>query len=139
MKKSRTKTVRGWGPIKYVTIKNVPVRYSEKHGEIIDMSPHEIERRIAVALLEHRVPICGNELKILKSAIGLSFEEMANSIGVSKNSLVTWVKKEDQRLAIVHEIAIRVLASEFLGVELHATLDDLVADDKARKINIEAA
>lgn len=136
---TKTTTLQGWGSLKYVTITQVPIRHSAKHGDIIAISPFEIERLVAIALIEKRVPICGRELKLLKSAIGISFADIASRIGVSKNSLVTWCKKEDQRLSVVHEIAMRVLASEILGVKLEATLDDLVADSEEKNLIIQAA
>ena len=135
----KTTTLKGWGSLEYVTITKVPIRHSVKHGDIIAISPFELERLVAIALIEKRVPICGQELKLLKSAIGISFAEIASRIGVSKNSLVNWCKKKDKRLSIVHEIAMRVLASEILGVKLKATLDDLVADSEEKDLIIQAA
>lgn len=139
MNEKKTKTLKGWGPIKYVLIENVPVRYSEKYGEIIDISSSEIERKIAIAIIEHRVPIKGGELKLLKSAMGISFEDLGRTIGVSKNSLVKWCKETDQRLSIPYEIAIRVYVAERFGIKLNATLDDLIANDQAKEISLKAA
>lgn len=135
----KIKTIIGWGPIDYVTIHNVPIRYSNKHGEILDISPKEIERKIAIALIENKIPIYGQELKLIKSAINLSFEDISKELGISKNSLVSWCKKESQRLSMVYEMAIRVLAADILGIELLGTLKDLKAKETRKNIDVEAA
>ena len=135
----KTKTLKKFGGLEYVTILNVPIRISQRGEVIIDMSLHEIERRVAIALIEKRVPIRGREFKLIKSALDLSFSEMSVLMKTTDKTLKNWASKLEDRLAPGAEALFRLLAAEKLGVGIEPTLSGVIAEDKASRIQVSAA
>lgn len=134
----RRTTLRNFAGLTYLTITNVPVKETE-FGEIISLKPMILEKLVAAALIEHKVPIRGAEFRVMKSALGLSNEAIAEKLGISRNTVLKWGKAVDIRLPAPYEMLFRVLTAELLKIRLNATISDLRAEDRARKISLEAA
>ena len=122
----------------YLTVLNIPVKETE-FGEVIDMPPKSLEKIVAVALIENKVPIRGAEFRVMKSALGLSNEGIADQLGISRNTVLKWGREIEKRLPPPYEMLVRVLVAESLGVTLTAKIEDLKANDRAKKIRLEAA
>jgi DNA-binding transcriptional regulator YiaG len=134
----KTTTIKNFGGLTYVSVSKVPIRPTE-FGDVIDMEQGELERLVAVSLIENRVPVRGAEFRVMKSALALSNDAIADYLGVNRNTVLKWGKEIEKRLPKPYEILVRLLVADLLGIELDATLEDLSADDKAKKISLKAA
>ena len=134
----RKTTIKNFGGLTYVTVTNIPVKKTE-FGDIIDLETKELERLVAATLIEHKIPIRGAEFRIMKSAIGLSNETIANHLGISRNTVLKWGKEVEQRLPPAYEILVRLLVAEHLGVLLIPVIEELKPKNKAHKIFVKAA
>ena len=131
-------TMKNFGGLTYVTVINIPVRETDL-GEVIDLKSGILEKLVAFALIKHRVPIRGAEFRVLKSAVALSNEAIAEKLGISRNTVLNWGKEVEKRLPPPYEMLVRVLVAEALGVRIEATIEGLRAEDKAGKIQVKAA
>lgn len=134
----RRTTLKHFAGLTYLTITNVPLKETE-FGEVINLKPMLLEKLVAVALIENKVPIRGAEFRVMKSALGLSNEAIADKLGISRNTVLKWGKEVDSRLPAPYEMLFRVLTAELFKIRLNATIKDLRAEDKAKKISLEAA
>ncbi len=48
------------------------------------MEPRELEKLVAMALIEHKIPVRGAEFRIMKSGVGLSNESIAKQLGIKR-------------------------------------------------------
>ena len=135
----KTKILKNFFGLEYVTIQNVPIRRGPQGETIIDMSLHELERRVSVALIEQQVPIRGRELRLIKSALGLSFVELGQFMRTTDKTVKNWARKLDERLAPGPEVLFRLLAAEKLGVLIQPTVAGVIAKDKVSRIRVNAA
>ena len=131
-------SMKNFGGLTYVTIVNIPIRETDL-GDVIDLEPGVLEKRVALSLIQHKVPIRGAEFRIMKSAIGLSNESIANQLGVSRNTVLNWGKEIETRLPLPYEMLVRVLVADSLGIRLLATIKALSAEKKVEKIQVKAA
>lgn len=135
MKRTSMKNFAG---LTYVTVVNIPVRETEL-GDVIDLKAGELERLVAFALIKRRVPIRGAEFRVLKSAVALSNNSIADKLGISRNTVLGWGKDTEKRLPLPYEMLVRVLVAEALGVRIEATLDGLRPESRAYKFQVKAA
>ena len=131
-------SIKNFGGLTYVTVTNIPLKQTE-FGDVIDMEPRELEKLVAMALIEHKIPVRGAEFRIMKSAVGLSNESIAKQLGISRNTVLKWGKETARRLPSPYEMLVRVLVAESLGMELVATIAELKAGNKAKAISLKAA
>jgi DNA-binding transcriptional regulator YiaG len=122
--------------LNYIHFLNVPMKES-KHGAVIDLDPQVLETLAAKAVISHRIPLRGQEVKFLRKVLGLSLEKFANKLGLTSASIFHWEKAEDQRLSPINEAAVRSFVGEELGVELSGKFSLLVGD-KIQNIKIKA-
>ena len=131
-------SIRNFGGLTYVTVTNIPLKQTA-FGDVINMEPRELEKLVAMALTEHKVPIRGAEFRVMKSAVGLSNESIAKQLGISRNTVLKWGKETERRLPPPYEMLVRVLVAESLGMKLVATIEELRAGNRARTISLKAA
>jgi len=131
-------TMNSFGGLTYISISNIPVRETE-FGEAIDLDPGTLERLVSIALIENKVPIRGAEFRVMKSAIALSNEAIANQLGINRNTVLKWGKEVEKRLPPPYEMLLRLLVANLLGIKIATTIEDLKAGDKAKKIKLSAA
>lgn len=134
----KTTTMKNFAGLTYVTVLNIPVRSSD-FGDVIDTDPRELERLVAVALIENKIPITGVEFRLLKSAIGLSNEAIGDKLGISRNTVLKWGKEIEKRLPPPYEMLVRVLVADVLNIKIPATIEELKASDRTKKISVKAA
>lgn len=130
--------IKNFSGLTYLTITNVPLKKTDV-GDVIDLGAGELEQLVSVALIENKIPIRGVEFRVMKSAIGLSNEAIANELGVSRNTVLKWGKKPEERLPVAYEMLFRILMAETLGVSIDISLSELRGHDKAKHIQIKAA
>jgi len=123
--------------LEYIHFLNVPMKDS-KHGPVIDLPSGALDQMAAVAVIEHRIPIRGKEVKYLRKVMGLSLEKFAGKMGLSSGTVFHWEKAVHGRLAPVNEAAVRSLAAEELGIEIPGKFSLLVGD-KIRDVEIKAS
>jgi DNA-binding transcriptional regulator YiaG len=121
--------------LEYIHFVNVPMKDS-KHGPVIDLAPDVLETLAAQAVIAHRIPIRGREVKFLRKAIGLSLEKFANKLGLTSGSVFHWEKTDNERLAPINEAAVRALVAEELGLEISGKFSDLLGE-KLHDINVK--
>ncbi|MGE0633687.1 MAG: helix-turn-helix domain-containing protein [Pseudobdellovibrionaceae bacterium] len=129
--------LKGLTSLEYISFENVPMRES-KHGAVIDLDPEVLENLAAKAVIYHRIPLRGKEVKFLRKAIGLSLEKFAGQLGLTSGSVFHWEKLEEQRLAPVNEAAVRAFVAEKLGVKISGKFS-LLLGDKIQKIKVKAS
>jgi hypothetical protein len=84
----KTTTMKNFAGLTYVTVLNIPIKRSD-FGDVIDVQPRELERLVAIALIENKIPIRGAEFRVFKSAIGMSNEEIGEnweSVGIQSSN-----------------------------------------------------
>lgn len=131
-------TIKNFAGLTYLTITNVPLRKTDM-GDVIDLASGELEQLVAIALIENKIPVRGIEFRVMKSALGLSNEAIANELGISRNTVLKWGKEPENRLPIAYEMLFRLLVAESLGAEMEPSLAELRAGDKTKQIQIKAA
>ncbi len=123
--------------LEYVHFINVPMKDS-KHGPVIDLAPDVLETLAAKAVITHRVPLRGKEVKFLRKTIGLSLEKFANKLGLTSGSVFHWERAGNERLAPINEAAVRSLVAEELNIEISGKFSDLLGE-KICKIKVKAS
>ena len=131
-------TIKNFAGLTYLTITNVPLRKTDM-GDVIDLASGELEQLVAIALIENKIPVRGIEFRVMKSALGLSNEAIANELGISRNTVLKWGKEPENRLPIAYEMLFRLLVAESLGAKMEPSLAELRAGDKTKQIQIKAA
>lgn len=134
----KTTTIKGFAGLTYVTVSHVPLRKTEL-GDVINLAPRELEKLVAIALIEHKIPITGAEFRLLKSAINLSNEAISEKLGVSRNTVLKWGKDLQRRLPLPYEMLVRLLVADLLNIEISPSIDELKAGDRTKKISVTAA
>ena len=109
--------LKGLVGLDYILFKNVPMRQSE-YGPIIDLAPGVLEKLAAQAIIEHRIPIRGKEVKFLRKTLGFSMEKFASKLELTSGAVFKWEKDPDERLHPTNEIVVRAFVAEALGVEI---------------------
>ncbi len=134
----KTTTIRNFSGLTYVTIANIPLKKTE-FGDVINVKQGELERLVASALIEFKIPIRGAEFRVIKSAVRLSNESIAIKLGVSRNTVLKWGKELEKRLPPSYEMLVRLLIAEQLELPINPSIDELKANDKVKKIRLNAA
>jgi len=136
--RTKTKTIKGFAGLEYLTIINVPIRKSSV-GDVVDMSLGELERVTAIALLENRVPIRGAEVKLFRSVLGFSLAALGAELGYKDTTILNWEKNSGKQLSLANEITLKLLVGERLGVELSPFIDELKSLEQTKKLKVSAA
>ena len=76
---------------------------------------------------------------MFKSAIDMSNEEIGDKLGISRITVLKWGKEIEKRLPLPYEMLVRLLVADVLGISIPATIEDLRAGNKTKKIHVKAA
>lgn len=125
--KPKVKDLKRYAGLEYLTL-TVPVRDSPQ-GEVIDADPAKLERLVAKALIKHRVPLRGREVRFLRKVLGLSLEKFAHHLGLTSGSVFKWEKAEADRIHSINEIAVRAFVAEELDLTISGKYSELLAND----------
>ena len=126
-RKTILKTLRKIGNLKYVEVRGVPMHRDPEFGNLIDAKVIErVEKLVAKGLILKEIPIRGREVAFLRSVFALSQRDFAERLGLSHVAIFKWEKAKNRRLDLVNEVAVKVLVSGLLGLDIQARLDSLV-------------
>jgi DNA-binding transcriptional regulator YiaG len=121
--------LKGLVGLDYVLFKNVPMRQSE-YGPVIDLEPGVLEKLAAQAVIEHRIPIRGKEVKFLRKTLGLSMEKFATKLELTSGAVFKWERNPEERLHSTNEIVVRAFVAEILGVEISGKYSALLGKNE---------
>jgi transcriptional regulator with XRE-family HTH domain len=125
--KRRKKDIRGFRGLEYVVFKGVPIRES-KLGDVIDLNPELMEKMVAEAVIQVRVPIRGLEVTFLRKTLAFSLDKFAKELGLTAAVVRKWELNENERLHPMNEAVVRAFFGECLNIELSGKLSQLVAN-----------
>lgn len=109
-----------------VVLGGITVRETEDGDELIILPAiNMLHRAIAKALLELERSLTGKEIKFLRTEMGLTQEEMAEKLKVTRKTINTW-ESDKHGIDSNAEFVLRTLASEKLEIELSASVDELI-------------
>lgn len=135
-KKTWKEDLKGIVGLEYITFRSVPMKDSD-HGPVIDAEPGTLEKLASQAIITHRVPIRGLELKFLRKTLGLSLEKFAGKLGLTSAAIFKWEHEPSARLHPMNEVAVRSLIAELMKIEISGHFSDLVATNKNEPDPIE--
>ncbi len=127
-----TEDIKGVSGLDYIIFKNVPMRES-KWGDVIEIKESILEKLAAEAIIKHRIPLRGREVKFLRKCLGFTFEKFATELDVSASTAFKWEQKPDERLHSFNEAALRAFFAERLGIEISGKLSLLIGTKELPK------
>ena len=77
-----------------------------------------LHKKIARHIIQSSNKINGNELRFLRSEIGLTPEELAEILHVKVSTLIGW-EKGDAKISKISETVIRILTAQELNLDEH--------------------
>src|SRR3989344_1703583 len=110
----------------YLILQDCPVYDHPKHGQIVDLPPHEMELLAAKSIIQNRVPIRGREIKLLRSVLDLSLEKFARDFKVASSTVLKWERAINERLSLPNEMVVRLFCAEKLSCQISAQYSDLI-------------
>lgn len=126
--------------LEYMTLQDCPVYDHPEYGQIIDMSPEDMELLAAKTIILNMLPIRGKEVKLLRSSLGLSLEKFAREFKVASSTVLKWERAIDERLSLPNELAVRLFVAEKLECHIPSEYSKLIDVEKPRhSIIVKAA
>ncbi len=125
-------TLNGIGGIPYIQFKNVPMRES-KFGPVIEINETLLEELAARALIEHRVPLRGLEVKFLRKTLHLSMDAFSEKFGLTSGAIFKWEQKPKERLHPINEIAVRSFVADTLGMDISGRYSEMLSHEETPK------
>lgn len=124
-----------------VYISGIAVELDDDGDEIITIPAiNELHHVIALGIVSHNKGISGDELRFLRTEMGLTQAELAETVHRDKQSIGRW-ERGDVELDSSAEALIRRLAIEKLGLPIQAGIDELsrrsIPTVEAQTINIK--
>ena len=133
-RKTILKTLKGVGNLKYVKVRGVPMRQDTEYGNVIDAKVIDrVEKLVAKGLILKEIPIRGQEVTFFRSVFALSQRDFAQRLGLSHVAVFKWEKAKSKQLDLVNEVAVKVLISGLLGLDIKARLESLVGHGQIPK------
>ena len=114
---------QGYYGLKYITVEFTGDRISSS-------SVDEIDHKVSEYIIKHRSPLRGVEVRFLRKTLSLSLAALGQHLGLSAPAILKWERAENERLAPINEVAVRVLFAELLGVHLTGKFSELMGADK---------
>jgi len=103
--------IKGIGDLDYFVFKSVPMRESP-WGPVIEVKVQILEQLALRAIVIHRVPIRGLEVKFIRKALDLTIQAFAEKLHITHGAIQGWEKNRMARLLPINEIAVRSLIAE---------------------------
>lgn len=128
---------KGFMGLNYIDLRNVPSVKSDSGSAIHAASLQQLERQVAEALLEYRVPIRGLEIRFMRQSFGLSLKEFGKALELSDVAILKWEKQPMKRVSLVNEIAVRAWISAQLKLPVDSSL--LMGDVRVQRIVVDFA
>ena len=108
-----------------VYIEGIAVEVDDDGDEIITIpAVNELHRVIAFGIVSHAKGISGDELRFLRTEMGLTQAELSNLVHRDKQSIGRW-ERDEIEIDSASEALIRRMAIEKLDLPSEAGIDDL--------------
>lgn len=108
-----------------VYIDGIAVEMDDDGDEIITIpAVNELHHVIALGIVQHEKGMSGDELRFLRTEMGLTQAELANLVHRDKQSIGRW-ERDEIDIDSTSEAIIRRMAIEKLGLPVQAGIDEL--------------
>lgn len=108
-----------------VVISGIPVEVDDEGDEVITIpAVNELHRMIALGIVNHASGMSGDELRFLRTEMGLTQSELATLVHRDKQSIGRW-ERGDIDIDSSAEAVIRRFAIEKLNLPTDAGIDEL--------------
>ena len=112
-----TEDIIGIGDLDYFIFKGVPMRNSQ-WGPVVELSEKIMEELASRAIIEHRLPIRGKEIRFLRKSLGLTLAAFAEKLNLTPSSILKWERANEERLHPINEVAVRALVAEEMKIDV---------------------
>ncbi len=136
LKRNWIENLKGWQGLDYVYLQGVPMKKTKNGGEP-NLSEDRITKLVAHQIIQSQIPLRGQELSLLRSATRLSYNKLAQKLGLSYGALFNWEKNKKKKLIPLYEVAIRLLCSEELNIEVSSKFSELVGHDYCDRLDVK--
>ncbi len=134
----KTMTIKKYYGLEYVTVVGIPLRKTQ-HGDVVDMDVRLIEKIVAKAIIQDKIPIRGIEFNFIRKMLGLSLGRIGADLGISAPAVLKWERAKKKRLDPINEVAVRALMAEKLGVKIPGKFSLLLGESKTpEKLTLNA-
>ena len=113
----KTMTIKKYYGLEYVTVIGIPLKKTS-HGDVVNIDIKLIEKIVAKAIIQNKIPIRGIEFNFLRKILGLSLGRIGADLGISAPAVLKWERAKKKRLDPINEVAVRALMAEKLGVTI---------------------
>lgn len=124
-KKIYYKNLENFCGFEYLILQDCPMYNHPEYGEVIDMPPQEMEMLAAKTIIQNKIPICGKEVKLLRSVLDLSLEKFAREFKVASSTVLKWERAVNERLSLPNEMVVRLFCAEKLSCQLSTYFSEL--------------
>jgi DNA-binding transcriptional regulator YiaG len=138
MRKIVRKDIPNFLGFEYLVLKNAPT-YETKYGEVIDLSPAQLEMIAAKIIIEHRIPLRGKEIKLLRSVLGLSLEKFAREFDLTSGCILKWEKAQEEYISRPNQIAVSLFVAEKLEINVSNKFSKLISTKVTENIDCVAS
>lgn len=136
LKKNWIENLKGWQGLDYVYLQGVPMKKTKSGGEP-HLSEDKITKLVVLQIIQSQIPLRGRELSLLRSATRLSYNKLAQKLGLSYGALFNWEKNKKKRLLPIYEVAVRLLCAEELNIEVSSKFSELIGNDYFDKLEVQ--
>lgn len=100
--KARTESRRGYAGLKDLTIDGVEVRHCDSCGEteVVYNNIEGMNQAIALGLAKKKPALVPEEIRFLRTYLGLSTEDLARRMGVTRDSVTRWERVADKPVSM---------------------------------------
>lgn len=84
--------------LEYIYVKKVK-SIQTPYGEAINIpNAKDLHNKIAIAILEHNIPLRGKELRFLRKTCGIKQVDLSNWLGVGQSTIANWEGKDIDKI-----------------------------------------
>jgi len=108
-----------------VQIKGVTVVVDDAGDEVYCLPQvQSLHKAIAHEIITKESSIDGNEIRFLRTEMGMTQEELARVLNVARNTVVRW-EKNKPRIDAAAEVVVRMLSAERLELDIEMTVESM--------------
>jgi len=108
-----------------VIIEGIQIHTDDDGDECVEIPQiHELHRAIAEAIINHEKGMTGDELRFLRTEMGMTQSELARLVHRERITVSRWERGESE-IDSTGEALVRIQAAESLGIKLDKSVQDL--------------